>query len=124
MPFIYSTLTSSQRYVKWSDAPAGGTPREERAILINGGANVANKNIITPQGVVTEVSDSDLALLKENKLFKTHLDNGFITIQEKETSVEKVVSNMESRDESAPLTPQDFEVTGKPAPVTNKKKPK
>lgn len=124
MPFIYSTLSCDQRYVKWSDAPAGGTPREERSILISGGANVANKNIITPQGVVTEVSEADLALLNENTLFQTHVKNGHITVQQKEVQVEKAVADMEKRDESAPLTPQDYEVSGQKAPTTKKKKSK
>lgn len=124
MPFVYSTLSCDQRYVKWSDAPAGGTPREERSILISGGANVAKKNIITPQGVVTEVTEADLALLNENTLFKTHVKNGHITVQQKEVQVEKAVADMEKRDESAPLTPQDYEVSGQKSPTTNKKKSK
>ena len=111
MPFIYSTLSCNQRYVKYAEAAVGSLPREERAISIAGGANVANKNLITPRGVVTEVTDEDLALLKENKLFQIHVKNGFVTIEERKADVEKVASDMEARSQDAPITPEDYNVT-------------
>lgn len=120
MAFIYSTLSCPQRYTKFVPGAEGGIPREEGSVLIHGGANVADRAIITPRGVVTEVSDEELALLKENKLFNTHCENGFITIETKKVDVEKVTPDMEARDGSAPLTPGDFEVEGKAAPSTGK----
>lgn len=108
--FIYSTLSCTQRYVKWSTPVAGNIPREERAVVIEGGANVANKHIITPRGVVTEVSDADYQCLKENSLFLTHVKNGYVTVEERKADVDKVVTGMEARSPDAPITPNDFNV--------------
>lgn len=110
--YVYSTLSCPQRYVKWTEAAPGSVPREERAILIQGGANVANRNLITPRGVVTEITDEEYALLKQNPLFNTHVTNGHIAVEERKADVDKVVSGMESRSPDAPLTPGDFDVSG------------
>ena len=110
MPYVYSTLSCPQRYVKYSEAPAGSVPREERAVLIEGGANVANRNLITPRGVVTEVTDEELVLLRQNPLFVTHETNGYISVEERKADVDKVVTGMEARSPDAPLTPEDFNV--------------
>lgn len=112
MIHVYSTLSCSQRYVKYAPAVEGNLPREERAILINGGANIAGKHFLTPKGVHTSITEQDYELLKENELFKTHISNGFITVEKSEANIEKVVSNMESRSQDAPVTPQDYEVDG------------
>lgn len=120
MPHIYSTLSNNQRYDKYV---AGGAdlPRIERSVVIAGGANVADKHFITPRGVVTTVTDDDYELLKENKLFNTHLENGYITVEERKADVEKVIAGMTGRDESAPLVEADYETTGKPAPTSKRK---
>jgi PBP1b-binding outer membrane lipoprotein LpoB len=79
-----------------------------KTVKVNGGANIADKHLITPAGAVTEVSDDDLSFLKQNKMFNRMIDRGFIKVETKETKVEKVVSDMTGRDESAPLVPDDF----------------
>jgi hypothetical protein len=109
--YIYSTLSCPQRYVKWAEAVAGNVPREERAVLIQGGANVADTNLITPRGVVTEIKDEEYELLKQNELFATHVKNGYITVEDRKADVDKVVSGMEARSPDAPLTPGDFNVS-------------
>jgi hypothetical protein len=109
--FVYSTLSCPQRYVKWAEAVSGNVPREERAVLIQGGANVANKNLITPRGVVTEIKDEEYELLKQNDLFNTHVKNGYVTVEERKADVDKVVTGMEARSPDAPLTPGDFDAT-------------
>lgn len=114
MAYIYSTLTNSISICDYT-SPKGGTPRRTRTVTIAGGANVATKNLITPQGVVTEVSDEDLAFLKQNKMFNRMVDRGFIKVESKKVDVEKVVADMTGRDESAPLVPEDFQDDGKGA---------
>lgn len=109
--YVYSTLSCPQRYVKYSEGAAGNVPREERAVYIEGGANVANKNLITPLGVVTEISAEEYEVLKENALFQEHVNNGYITVEERKADVEKVVANMEARSPDAPITPGDFNVS-------------
>lgn len=73
-----------------------------KTIRIKGGANVRNKyTLATPTGVVTEVSDEDLALLQKDPAFKIHVAKGFMKVM----STEKVdVSDMEKKDRSAQLT--------------------
>lgn len=110
MPFVYSTLTNAQRYVKYGPEVAGGVPREERAVYIEGGANVANKHFITPKGVATEVSAEDLEMLKENKLFQEHQKNGHIVIEDRKADVDKVVADMTGRSPDAPIRPEDFQL--------------
>jgi hypothetical protein len=116
--YVYSTLSASNRYTKYA---RGGNdiPREERSVLIKGGANVADKHLITPRGVVTEISAEDYEFLKDNVQFRKHVENGYITVEEREASIEKVVTNMEPRDESAPLVPEDYTAHDQNAPVTN-----
>lgn len=73
-----------------------------KTIRIKGGANVRNKyTLATPTGVVTEVSDEDLALLQKDPAFQNHVAKGFMKVM----NTEKVdVSDMEKRDRSAQLT--------------------
>lgn len=124
MPFIYSTLTASQRYQTYNKPKdARGMPSATRdSILIQGGTNVADKNFVTPRGVVTKVSAEQLKELQENSLFKTHVENGYITVEDKEVDKDKVVADLTQRSPDAPLVPEDFK-DGK-APETNKKSSK
>jgi hypothetical protein len=108
--FVYSTLTNSLTIADYIKRD-GGVPTKKRQVLINGGANLASKHLITPQGVVTELSNDDYDFVKENKMFQRMVERGFIKVDAKKMDVEKVVADMESRDESAPLVPQDFEDT-------------
>lgn len=118
--FIYSTLTQSNEYSVWVK---GGADLKQRAqkVIIKGGANIANKHLVTPRGVVTEVTEDELALLEGNKVFQRHKQRGFIVVDRatKAADVEKVVPDMVGRDMSAPLVPQDYELENKKAPTSN-----
>jgi hypothetical protein len=120
MPYVYSTLTASQRYQTYTKSDNGIPSAERPSILIQGGSNVADKNFVTPRGVVTKVTAEQVKELQQNELFKTHVKNGFITIEDKEVDKEKVVADLTQRSPDAPQVPQDFK-EGK-APETNKKK--
>lgn len=107
--YIYSTLTSDQVYAQYT-RPANGVPQVESKIKIKGGANLMTRHMVTPQGVVTEVTAEELSILRSNEVFKLHETNGFITVSEgKETSanIERAVSDMTGRDQSAPMVEQD-----------------
>lgn len=73
------------------------------------------KHMVTPRGVVTEVTPEELAELRNNEVFKLHLSNGFLQISEAKTDVEKAAADMTGRDQSAPIVEQDEEM---PAPAT------
>lgn len=104
--YIISTLSNDQRYIL----------EDGNYVLINGKANITNKNLITPLGMVTNVDDDLIPLLEKNRVFQIHKENGFITVQRskiKDSEADEVAKDMEARDESAPLTAADIEKKSK-----------
>lgn len=118
--YIYSTLTADQRYPLWSPIVKDGNnlPQIQQSVLIHGGANLTNKQFVTPLGVVTKVTDEQLECLVQNPAFMRHMERGYIKIEKKELDIEKTVSDMEPRDDSSPLTDGDFIADGKEPPTT------
>lgn len=115
--YVFSTLTAGQDYTLYEVNPSG-VNMVKAVVSIKGGANLPDKHLITPLGVVTEVTDDELAILNRIDDFKRHKELGFITVQERKDDVEAVVADMEQRDESAPLTPNDYaEGDGQAKPV-------
>jgi hypothetical protein len=88
-------------------------PVVEKKIRIKGGANIATKNLVTPLGVRTEVSDEDMDILLQDFCFKRIVEAGFITYEKKKIDPDSVAKRMEARDKSAPITPDSPEVQGK-----------
>ena len=116
--YVYSTATASTAYTIWNEVAPGGIPSPKRSITINGGANLADKSLVTPYGVVTKISSEDLALLENNRHFQQHVDAGFIMYSKNKEDPNKVASDMVGRDKSAPLVPQDYEFSDEgPKPV-------
>ena len=114
--YVYSTLTADQVYTSYKSS-VNGVPLVTARIAIAGGANLMTKHMVTPQGVVTEVSAEDLAELRQNEVFKLHEKNGFITVSESKVDVEKVVPDMVGRDQSAPIVEND-DIVPVPASVS------
>lgn len=92
--YVYSTLSSDQDY---------GT--KAGVVRIKGGANVSNKHLLTPRGVVTEITEEQLDALQQHAVFKAHAKNGFLTVSLSERKVDQMVQDMEQRDGSAQETP-------------------
>jgi len=114
--YIYSTLTSGQIYTLWdtNGYGKGQTPRPLRSIEVAGGANVANKKtLVTPKGVMTEISDEVYGVLRENPVFKRHKARGYIKVEIDEHDPNEAARDMTSQDQSAPMRPEDFEEAGK-----------
>lgn len=111
MAYVYSTASTDTLYKKYLPAdPKSNTPVPfEKKILIKGQANIADrKNIITPRGVVTEVDDADLEWLMADRCFEAAFNAGLYSIEKKEVkNIDDVIKNMEPKDKSAPLTPED-----------------
>ena len=108
MAFILSTLSAPVEYTIYCKDFAGDQPtlnRVIRKIVIDGYANMASKHFITEKSVLTEVTDEELELLKANKVFLMHVNNGYLKIIETKTND---TSNMEEFDKSAPLTPDRY----------------
>ena len=105
--YVYSTLANDQSYTNW--IPGGGNmPVESHSVFIKGGTGVANDRLITPLGVMTEVTDHDIDELRKNPVFVQHEKDGFVSISIKKADTEKVASSMNLKDESAPMTDSDY----------------
>lgn len=115
--YVYSTLSANMDYTIWKQG-GGDLPAVAGTVRIGGHANVADKHFDTPLGVSTGISSSDLELLKVNPTFLLHEQNGYIIVKQADDDIETVVADMEGRDQSAPLVPQDFEAAGQEAPKT------
>ena len=105
--YIFSTLANDQLYQNWL---TGGNdlPSKGHAVHIKGGTGVANDRLITPMGVATEITEEDLGELEKNPVFQQHKEKGFVVIRQKKAETEKVASDMNLKDESAPLTDADY----------------
>lgn len=122
MPQVASTLSSDMKYTLWrpktKDAP-GGVNTVQAQVVIHGGHGVAIRHdhggLVTPQGVLTSVTNDQLDLLKGNEIFQTHLRNGFIRIIETDRKVEseKAAKDLEATEPSSPLTNADFKEGGR-----------
>jgi len=116
MFYVYSTATCPIDYVvyrKNSSNDLGVIEKHPNGkpmrVTIKGGHGVANKNLVTPRGVVTQVSDEDMQLLLDDAIFQRHMKAGFMSYDKKNVDPEKKAASMEDKDGSAPLTPKDFE---------------
>ena len=111
--YVFSTLANDQLYTNWLQG-GNDLPIKGHSVLIKGGTGVANDRLITPLGVSTEITDYDLEELKKNPSFLDHEKNGFITVRNKKAETEKVASDMNLKDESAPMTNSDYKDEEKP----------
>jgi rRNA maturation endonuclease Nob1 len=120
-------MTSDVKYTYWQSNPGGINTKKEITskdhVLIKGGHGVAQRQnhggLVTPQGVVTEVSDVELEFLKKDEVFQTHMKHGFVKIltpaasKIAEAKPEKVSKDMPQADKAAPLTDKDFQKGGR-----------
>ena len=115
--YIFSTATAGTKYTIYYDSPAKGKEKEavprvvKQGILIAGGAGVANKNFVTPLGVMTRVTEQQFDALSKVRTFNRHVERGFITVEDKPYEIEKVVPDMAQRDGASPLRAEDFTLT-------------
>jgi hypothetical protein len=126
MHYITSTMAADVTYHLYSNISdsRNGVPKIKRSVLIRGKSGVADKVLITPMGVRTVVSDEDMELLNNDITFNTHRKNGYITVESSDRNTEVVVADgMKTRDDSAPITPEDFaeDDKAKPVGITGKK---
>lgn len=117
--YVYSTLTASVRYCA-GQFGEGGSIVPSDGILIEGGANVADKRLITPEGaIITEIDADQLDALRQDATFALHEKNGFIKISEHRQGGEAAASDMVTRDASAPLVDADFKEGEAPKAATS-----
>lgn len=117
--YVYSNMAAGVTYASARDVPGRDMPETIPGIFIAGGVGVADKkSLITPMGaVVTGITSEELARLRADRVFCEHERNGAIRVSDHNEDAEVVASDLRPRDESAPLTPNDYEAEGKDAPV-------
>lgn len=122
MPYIVSTLTHDVNYTFWKSNPGGINVKKEidgkTYIRVKGGHGVAKRDstggLFTPNGVVTQVTDAELALLKSDEVFQTHMKHGAVKILQTKVDPKKVAPDL-SVSPDAPLTSKDFQKGGRAA---------
>lgn len=118
MPYIASTMASNVDYVDYADSSSKGSPSiRKRHVTILGGSGVAKRTdsggVLTSQGVITHVSDDELAFLESNETFKTHQKHGHVKVMLMDVKPEKAVKDMALKEASAPLDDSDFKEGGR-----------
>lgn len=119
MIYVISTLSNDQLYCNYADRKDVKVVTKE--ILIKGGANIQNRRTLlaSNEGVITPVSEADFAELEKNPLFKFHQERGFIKVRKtNESDARKAAENMNTKDKSAQLTPEDYKKRGFKKPPT------
>lgn len=109
--FICSKLSNDQKYTTWNRGSKHQLPKADKSVLIKGGSGVVQKGqLITPYGVVTEISDAQYELLKNVPSFVRHEKNGFIKVLDKEPKPAdtKAATDDLNADKSKPLTDKDI----------------
>lgn len=113
MPNVTSTLSASVSYDFHEKLPGGELVVKE-SIVIAGGAHVANKNIITLDGVVTSITEKQAEMLKTHPVFQRHQERGFVKIHRGHDADTK---GLEEKDTSAPLDKDECKKRGFAAPL-------
>lgn len=117
--YIMSKMTSNVNYTIYAKAPSG-LPVVKQIITVRGGADVIDKKtLVTPEGVLTVISDDEYNKLQLNPIFRRHLERGMISVSSNESNAEKTSKEL-SKDSSAQLTPKDYKKSGKNKPKTEK----
>ena len=107
--YICSTITTPVSFVEYSKHVANRTPAVVRRVMIQGGANLADKKTLqTPRGVPTEVSQDDLGFLLKDPNFLKFMRAGYLTVISDDRDVDRAVRDMMAKDKSAPKTTADY----------------
>jgi len=119
---VYSTLSTPQKFTVWEPPRMDGMlPTLICEVLIKGGAGIASKNLITPQGVHTAITQEEFDAISTLASFQKFVDDGYIRVEGKKYDIDRMVGDMNPRDPGGPLTPADFEREAKdgstPVPV-------
>ena len=82
MPHVFSTITNPVSYVEYEGTDTGRNRPIKRSVTIKGGHGVAEaRNLVTPYGVATQVTEDELAFLEANPAFQRHKARGFLTVR-------------------------------------------
>lgn len=111
--YVYSTLATDMAYTNHEKGGAD-LPIALPPVFIKGGAGVANDRLVTPRGVVTEISEEQAEYLQSNSIFQLHQKNGFVMIDTASVDPDKMAADMQGRDNSAPIVHADLPADTQP----------
>ena len=115
--YIASKMAANVNYAIYTKGQ-NGINVVKQVITINGGADVMDKKtLITPEGVVTVLSDEDFSKLQNNPIFVRHMERGVLKVCSNERNAQNVSKEL-TKDTSAQLTPKDYKKQGKKKPKT------
>lgn len=84
--------------------------RTAKFILVNGGSGITDrKTLIAPSGVITNISDSDLELLKKSDEFQRHQKGGLVTIISNKNDKEKASKDLKENGKSSQLDEKELQ---------------
>lgn len=116
MNYVQSTASQDMTYPIYTEGKQNQATIIKK-IIVYGTANVANPtSLLTPQGMVTELSDEDVALLKKSAAFQRHVEKGFMKLCDKS---QLDVSDMEKKDGSAQIQDKDYATASDPRVPTS-----
>ena len=105
--YIVSTASAPMQYCIYENGK-GNNPKIKCKIRIDGYANVANKYTLqTSNCAVTEISDEEWEMLRNNSSFKDHMAKHFMFHTEV-NDPKKAVVDMKAKDNSAQINDPEF----------------
>ena len=105
MNYVHSTASQTMVYPIYAEGRQNQA-RILKYIRIKGCANVADpRTLATSTGVVTEINDEDLALLKRSAAFQRHVTKGFMKVYD---NSQLNTEGMQARDGSAQLRDAEY----------------
>lgn len=118
MPYIASTMAANVDYTDYQvDEKNGGANVPVRKVTVKGGSGVARKGgesgVMTPDGVVTRVTDEELSFLMNHAVFKKHLGFEHVKVLKSNQDGERAARDMNKKDPSGQLTDDDLKDNGR-----------
>lgn len=111
---VYSTLSNGTEIVDWEVDERNNIPKRKFSVVIKGGANVmSKKGLITPLGMMTEITQEQMDFLNSHPMFLQHVKDGWMTPVKASgwrDDPDTVAANMASRDGCSPDKPEDYAV--------------
>lgn len=119
--YIYSTMSQDVAYTFYKEKKHLGDLHEvESKIFVKGGAGVITKNLVTPQGIATKITNEEYDRLKDHPVFKIHEENGFVVARQTKIGLSIISKDMEKRDRSSQLIHSDLKKEGMPKVLENR----
>ena len=119
MKYIASKLSYDQSFVFYT----GTAPfAVSKVIVVKGGSNVRDpKTLVMPQGVITELSDEDAALIEADRLYKDFEKNGMMKLVNSKAGAKSAKKDLAEGDAASQLKESDYKKRGMKPPKAVKK---